>query len=90
MPRPLPVAVSLLLVLAIACSGSDDVDSAAQTLKMPAMRSEDDLPTDPGMAPITPMPTPTPSPPPRPSPPRHIGGGDTLESTGNRRRRKNG
>jgi hypothetical protein len=52
----------------------DDIDSAAQTLKMPVLRREDDVPTDPGMAPISPAPTPTP----------------TLESTGNRRRRKNG
>ena len=39
----------------------DDLDSAAQTLRLPAIRREDDPPTDP-----------------------------TLESTGNRRRRKNG
>lgn len=53
----------------------DDVESAAQTLKMPAMHADDAAPpTDPNMAPISPPPTPTP----------------TLESTGNRRRRKNG
>ena len=50
----------------------DGVDSAAQTLKMPVLRAEDDLPTDPGVPPPSPNPTPT------------------LESTGNRRRRKNG
>lgn len=48
----------------------DDVESAAQTLRLPAIRPEDDIPTDPGMPPPTPTPT--------------------LESTGNRRRRKNG
>ena len=63
-----------LMTHAIVAKTLDDVDSAAQTLKMPAMRGEDDVPTDPGMAPISPMPTPTP----------------TLESSGNRRRRKNG
>lgn len=52
----------------------DDAESAAQTLKMPAMRIDDEIPTDPGMPPPSPQPTPTP----------------TLESTGNRRRRKNG
>jgi hypothetical protein len=53
----------------------DDVDSAAATTRMPTIReAEDDTPTDPGMPPISPGPTPAP----------------TLESTGNRRRRKNG
>jgi hypothetical protein len=38
----------------------DDVESAAQTLRMPAMRTSDaDPPTDPGMPPISPTPTPT-------------------------------
>lgn len=54
----------------------DDVESAAQTLKLPAIRPEEDTPTDPGMPPISPWQEPTPTP--------------TLESTGNRRRRKNG
>lgn len=54
----------------------DDIESAAQTLKLPAIRPEEDTPTDPGMPPISPWPQPTPTP--------------TLESTGNRRRRKNG
>jgi hypothetical protein len=57
---------------------SDDVDSAAATLRMPAIRSEEDIKTDPGMPPPTPTPNPTPNP------------SHTLESTGNRRRRKNG
>lgn len=59
----------------------DDVESAAQTLKLPAIAGDDETPTDPGMPPISsssssssPLPPPTP----------------TLESTGNRRRRKNG
>ena len=56
----------------------DDVESAAQTLKMPAVGTDIEPPTDPGMAPISPPPSPMPTPTP------------TLESTGNRRRRKNG
>jgi hypothetical protein len=64
----------------------DDVESAAATLKMPAIREDADPPTDPGMPPIAPSsssPSPSsPSPLPPPTP--------TLESTGNRRRRKNG
>jgi hypothetical protein len=51
-----------------------DDDSAAQTLRMPVIRPDEDVPTDPGMPPVSPPPTPTP----------------TLESSGNRRRRKNG
>jgi hypothetical protein len=49
----------------------DDVDSAAATLRMPTLRSEDETPTDPGVPPSPPAPNPTP----------------TLESTGNRRRK---
>lgn len=56
----------------------DDVESAAQTLKMPAIRADEDPPTDPGMPPVSPPPTPTPT------------FTSTLESSGNRRRRKNG
>lgn len=73
--RLMPTALNLTAPL-------DDVDSAAQTMKMPAMRIENEPPTDPGMPPMTPTPTP-------PSP-RYVGGGATLESAGNRRRRKNG
>lgn len=35
----------------------EDVESAAQTLRLPAIRTDDDVPTDPGMPPPTPTPT---------------------------------
>jgi hypothetical protein len=70
----------------------DDVESAAQTLKLPAILSDEEPPTDPGMPSIAPSSSSRPSPSspspqsPSPLPPPT----PTLESTGNRRRRKNG